>query len=167
MQIVPVLITGVMSSRPPRRPPEAPASWPPRPAPTGLGQTCVAGHVVSFPARSPSTPIRDRVVTLVVTSPRASLNALWRRETTVDVAFENWKAGSCILKRRVVYFETTCTYPRYLCHLIQSGDLLERFGHGSFDTELDGTILVDDNPNPQGELLHSLVDLHCFLETFT
>ena len=90
--------------------PEAPASWPPRPAPTGLGQTCVAGHVVSFPARSPSTPIRDRVVTLVVTSPRASLNALWRRETTVDVAFENWKAGSCILRQRVVYFETTCKY---------------------------------------------------------
>ena len=28
--------------------PETPASWPPRPDPTGLGPTCVAGHVVLF-----------------------------------------------------------------------------------------------------------------------
>ena len=48
--------------------PEAPSSWPPRHASTRLGPTCVADHVVSFPAGSPSTPVRNRVVTPVMPS---------------------------------------------------------------------------------------------------
>ena len=46
--------------------PEAPSSWPLRPALTGLSPTCVAGHVVSYPActplNTPQTPYRSPVV---------------------------------------------------------------------------------------------------------
>ena len=48
--------------------PQTPASLPPRPALTGLGQTCVAGHVVSILLETPIEPIKRHVVTPVVMS---------------------------------------------------------------------------------------------------
>ena len=50
--------------------PETQSSWPPRPASTVLRPTCVADHVVSYPACSPSTPLRNHLLTPVVTSPQ-------------------------------------------------------------------------------------------------
>ena len=45
--IDPVLVLGTMRLDP-RVDPQTPASWPPRPASTGLRPTCVAGHVCHF-----------------------------------------------------------------------------------------------------------------------
>ena len=47
--------------------PPTSSSWSPRHASVHLGQTRVADHVVSFPAGSPSAPVRNRLVTPVMT----------------------------------------------------------------------------------------------------
>ena len=69
---IPVFITGSISFRRPRQPHETPSSWPQRHASTRLGPTCVADRVVSFPAGSPSTTVRNRLVTPAMTSGTSS-----------------------------------------------------------------------------------------------
>ena len=71
--IHPCFHDGVMCFRPPWQPLETPSSWPPRPALTGLSTTCVAGHVVSYPALISSSTPSDIVLWLVVTSRSSSL----------------------------------------------------------------------------------------------
>ena len=87
---------------------KTPSSWPPRPDSTGLRPTCVADHVASiFPRNAYNghqTPCRDPVVM----SPCPSWNVFLALEHEGDVDFDFRQAGSYILKRRVVYFETLC-----------------------------------------------------------
>ena len=106
--------------------PQTPPSWPPRHDSTGLRPTCVAGHVVSFQACSPSTPLKDRVVTHVVRSGTSSLMlpmamseggggdcGFWKeRAFTV-------KAWACILQTPVIPNETRLI--SNACRLISSG----------------------------------------------
>ena len=82
--------------------PQAPSSWPPRPDSTGLGQTCVADHVVSFHAQKSSVPLKPHVVTHVVMSLSPSWIVVKAREHERDVVFVFRKTGPCVLKRCIV-----------------------------------------------------------------
>ena len=78
--------------------PKTPASWPPRHDSTRLRQTCVSGHVASFPPKYRHCPIKDRVVAPVATSSLPSSIVLMSREHEGDVENDFRKAGSYLLR---------------------------------------------------------------------
>ena len=96
-----VSITRSMPSQHPRRPPETPSSWPPRPALTGLSPTCVAGRVGSFSECACSIPFRHRVVAPVVMSLSSSPMPSSSFPRVVGVVHDFGKCGPYILKRPV------------------------------------------------------------------
>ena len=89
--------------------PITPSSWPPRPASTRLGQTCVAGHVGSFIAWVSSPPLKPHVVTPVVMSSWPSWVVLKARE-----------GSKMNLKWKCLHFETQCLYFETKCQCFET-----------------------------------------------
>ena len=99
---------------------EAPSSWPPRPDLTVLGQTCVAGSVVSFPAGFPSISMGNHLVTPVVTSPRFLRTHCYEKETTGDIYTGSLDPGMCKNKffrlKSKPNTSLNCSFPTACCN---------------------------------------------------